>query len=224
MSYLLRVLLQDRPGSLGMLAMQLGEIGADIRSLEVIERGDGFAVDDIVVDLPPGALPDTLITAAETVTGVRVDSLRPHTGVLDTHQELELIDLVATGGKRGLQLLVDYAPRVLHVSWASVIARPGSDVVRLYGSSGSPETPLTAAPWLPLERALRLDGDADWVPEAWRDMDTRLAVAPLGSHGQTLLLGRIGGPDFRPSEIARLGYLTGIIGSVLPRGGTTAPS
>ncbi len=204
--------------------MQLGEIGADIRSLEVIERGDGFAVDDIVVDLPPGALPDTLITAAETVTGVRVDSLRPHTGVLDTHQELELIDLVATGGKRGLQLLVDYAPRVLHVSWASVIARPGSDVVRLYGSSGSPETPLTAAPWLPLERALRLDGDADWVPEAWRDMDTRLAVAPLGSHGQTLLLGRIGGPDFRPSEIARLGYLTGIIGSVLPRGGTTAPS
>ena len=63
-SYLLRVTIDDRPGSLGQLAVSLGSVAADIISLEVIERGDGWAVDDIVVDLPLGALPDTLITAA----------------------------------------------------------------------------------------------------------------------------------------------------------------
>lgn len=200
-----------------MLAVQLGVVGADIRSLEVIERGDGFAVDDIVVDLPNGALPDTLITAAEKVSGVRVDSIRPHTGILDTHQELELIDGVATGGKDRLQRLVDDAPRVLHVSWATIVARPGHDVVRLYGSSSAPETQLDTVDWLPLDRATQLDAEADWVPQAWHDMDTRLAAAPLGDNGNALLLGRIGGPDFRPSEIARLGYLAGIISTVLKK-------
>ena len=84
MSYLLRLRLSDRPGSLGMLAVELGAVGADIASLEVIERGDGYAVDDIVVDLPASALPDTLITAAENVDDVRVESLRPFSDVLDT--------------------------------------------------------------------------------------------------------------------------------------------
>ena len=49
-SYLLRVYLQDRPGSLGLLAVSLGSIGADILSLDVVERGEGYAVDDIVVE------------------------------------------------------------------------------------------------------------------------------------------------------------------------------
>ncbi len=63
MSYLLRVQLPDRPGSLGALALALGSVGADILSLDVVERGAGFAVDDLVVEVPQGALPDTLITA-----------------------------------------------------------------------------------------------------------------------------------------------------------------
>ncbi|MGB3302523.1 amino acid-binding protein [Gordonia sp. (in: high G+C Gram-positive bacteria)] len=214
-TYLLRVVLNDRPGSLGMLAVQLGTIGADIRSLEVVEREDGFVVDDLVVDLPSGALPDTLITASEKVAGVHVDSIRPHAGVLDTHLELELIDRVAAGGKDGLQVLADYAPRVLRVSWATVISKPGPDVLRLYGSSGAPESPLEVADWLPLDHPTSFDSEAEWIPASWRDMDTRLAAAPLGTSGKVLLLGRIAGPDFRPAEVARLGYLTGIIGTLL---------
>ncbi|ALG86636.1 amino acid-binding protein [Gordonia phthalatica] len=197
-----------------MLAVQLGAIGADIRSLEVVERADGMVIDDLVVDLPAGALPDTLITAAEKVSGIRVDSLRPFAGVLDTHQELELIDLVAAGGKDRLQVLVDHAPRVLRVSWAAVLAKPGADVLRLYASSGAPETPLVDADWLPLEKVQSFDPESDWIPQSWRDMDTRVAAAPLGVNGKALLLGRIGGPDFRPAEIARLGYLAGIIGTM----------
>ena len=41
-SYLLRVQLEDRPGSLGSLAVALGSVGADILSLDVVERGDGL--------------------------------------------------------------------------------------------------------------------------------------------------------------------------------------
>ena len=81
-SYLLRVQLEDRPGSLGSLAVALGSVGADILSLDVVERGSGYAVDDLVIELPAGAMPDMLITAAEGLTGVRVEAIRPHTGLL----------------------------------------------------------------------------------------------------------------------------------------------
>ena len=40
-SYLLRVELLDRPGSLGALAVALGSVGGDILSLDVVERSSG---------------------------------------------------------------------------------------------------------------------------------------------------------------------------------------
>lgn len=214
-SYLLRVTLTDRPGSLGLLAVQLGAVGADIRSLEVVERGAGYAVDDVVVELPVGALPDTLITAAEKVAGVHVDSLQPFTGDFDLHQELELIDAVAGARDDRLQVLADRAPRSLHVSWAQVLTRTGDAAVLLAGSGAAPETRLQRADWLPLNAARAFDPNEEWIPAAWRERDTLLAAAPLGDGAKALLLGRIGGPDFRPSEVARLGHLTGIISGLV---------
>ena len=95
MSYLLRLVVPDRPGILGAVATALGGAGVDIVSVDVLERGGGLAVDDIVVDLPPGRLPDTLITAAQAVEGVAVESLRPYAGPLDTHRELELLEALS---------------------------------------------------------------------------------------------------------------------------------
>jgi hypothetical protein len=68
---------------------------------------------------------------------------------------------------------------------------------------------------LPLEHARALDGTADWIPQVWRDFDTALAAAPLGDHRTAVVLGRPGGPAFRPSEVARLGYLSGIVATIL---------
>ncbi|NLG54145.1 MAG: amino acid-binding protein, partial [Rhodococcus sp.] len=205
-----------RPGSLGSLAVALGSVGADILSLDVVERGDGFAIDDLVVDVEPGSLPDTLITAAENLPEVRVDSIRPYAGILDTHRELELIDQVAAASADDrLQTLVDGAPRVLRVGWSTVIALGSRGAFRVVGSAGAPETHASDVPWMPLTKAVVLDATADWVPQVWQDMDTTLAAAPLGQSGQVLMLGRPGGPEFRPSEVARLGYLAGIVGSVL---------
>jgi hypothetical protein len=216
-SYLLRVELEDRPGSLGSLAVALGTVGADILSLDVVERGSGYAVDDLVVDLPAGSMPDMLITAAEKLNGVYVDSIRPHTGLLEAHRELELIDHIAAAGPKPakLQVLADEAPKVLRVGWCTVVRLDQATLQRVVGSHGAPETRAETAPWLPLDRAAALDESADWVPQIWRDMDTTLAAAPLGDHHTAVMLGRPGGPNFRPSEVARLGYLAGIVATLL---------
>ena len=55
MSFLLRVVLPDKPGSLGAVATALGNAGADILGVDVVERADGHAIDDLAVELPPGA-------------------------------------------------------------------------------------------------------------------------------------------------------------------------
>lgn len=236
-SYLLRVQLEDRPGSLGSLAVALGSVNADILSLDVVERTAGYAIDDVVVELPGGAMPDMLITAAEQLDGVRVDSLRPHTGLLEAHRELELIQhIVAADTPTKLQVLANEAPRTLRVSWCIVVrlSNPTSNpninptakkhsatgenhatIERIVGSPAAPETRMHSAPWLPIAHAEALDGTADWVPQAWRDRDTTLAAAPLGQPNTAVVLGRTGGPLFRPAEVARLGYLSGIVATLL---------
>ncbi len=216
-SFLLRVQLEDRPGSLGSLAVALGTVGADILSLDVVERGEGYAVDDLVVDLPAGAMPDSLITAAESLNGVRVETVRPHTGLLEANRELELIDRVAAADARQdkLQVLVDEAPRVLRVGWCTVVEHTEAGPRRIAGSPGAPETQAAATPWLPISRASALDASEAWVPQLWRDMDTTLAAAPLGDPGTAVVLGRPGGPQFRPSEVVRLGYLAGIVATLV---------
>src|ERR1700749_5311209 len=94
-SYLLRVVLPDRPGALGAVAPALGAVGADILSVDVIERSPGSAIDDLVVELPHDRLADSLVSAAAGVEGVRVESIRPYAGQIDPHRELELLDSLA---------------------------------------------------------------------------------------------------------------------------------
>lgn len=215
MSFLMRVKVPDQPGSLGLLASALGMAHVNIRSVDVVERADSHAVDDLVVEIPRGSLPDGLITAAEAIEGVHVISVRPFTGLLDTHRELELIDVVAATIGDRLQVLVDGLPRVLGVGWSMIIAMGTDGPYQLVESPAAPERQPSATPWLPLREPVALDGDAEWVPQSWREMDTTLAAAPLGDDHRALLIGRPGGPEFRVAEVARLGHMAGIVATVL---------
>ncbi|GAB3161029.1 amino acid-binding protein [Amycolatopsis stemonae] len=214
-SFLIRVLLPDSPGTLGAVATALGTVGADILSVDVVERGTGVAVDDLVVELPSGRLPDALITAAESVEGVEVDAVRPYAGVLDTHRELELVEEIAAQPKSGLDILAEGVPRIVRAGWAMVVEHAETGAIRLASSSAAPETAITDLPWLPLERATVLDGEEAWIPETWQELGTELAATPLGKPGKALLVARPGGPAFRAAEVARLAHLAGIVAVVL---------
>ncbi len=215
MSFLLRVVLPDKPGSLGALATALGNAGADILGVTVVERSAGHAVDDLAVELPHGRPPDVLITAAESVPGVEVESVRPHSGLLETHRELELIEEITGDPIHGLELLANGVPRIFRAGWALVAARENGRSYRAAQSSAAPETRAGELPWLPLARAIVIDPAVHWVPDPWSSLDTELAAAPFGATDRTLVVGRPGGPVFRPSELARLTHLAGIVATVL---------
>ncbi|RKT57159.1 ACT domain-containing protein [Saccharothrix australiensis] len=216
MSFLLRVQLPDRPGTLGAVASALGEVGADILSVDVVERGAGLAIDDLVVELPSGRLPDVLITAAESIDGVEVDAVRPYAGVLDTHRELELVEEVAEEPARGLEVFTEGVPKIIRAGWAVVLTHDSAGVHRVTASTAAPETRMAEPPWMPLARATVLDGEEEWVPATLRELGTELAATPLGKPDRVLLVGRPGGPMFRAAEVARLAHLAGIVSVVLP--------
>jgi hypothetical protein len=216
LSFLIRVQLPDAPGTLGAVATALGAIGADILSVDVVERVGGTAIDDLVVELPNGRLPDVLITAAESVSGVEVDAVRPYAGVLDTHRELELVEEVAADPGAGLQVFTEGVPRIVRAGWALVVASDAVGAQRLAASTAAPATQTLQLPWMPLARAGVLDGEESWVPETWQELGTELAATPLGKPDRVLLVGRPGGPMFRAAEVARLAHLAGIVSVVLP--------
>lgn len=216
MSFLIRVQLPDSPGTLGAVATALGAIGADILSVDVVERVGGVAIDDLVVELPGGRLPDVLITAAESVAGVEVDAVRPYAGVLDTHRELELVEDVAAEPNDGLAIFTEGVPKIIRAGWALVITFDAEGAHPIASSSAAPTVHRMELPWMPLARATVLDGEESWVPETWQELGTELAATPLGKPDRVLLVGRPGGPMFRAAEVARLAHLAGIVAVVLP--------
>jgi hypothetical protein len=225
-SYLLRLVVPDKPGILGAVATALGTAGIDIVSLDVLERGNGVAVDDVVVELPVGRLPDSLITAAQAVPGVSVESLRPFAGPLDTHRELELLDALARAAgsppepSLSAKLLAAELPRVFHSGWAVVLSAVDASAADAApwevaaASDAAPTFEGLELPWMPLPGPRLLPSEGDWLPERWREMAIEMMAAPFGGPGCAVVLGRSGGPAFRRSELLRLAHLTGIATTV----------
>ncbi len=68
---LLRVELPNVPGSLGRLATAIGAAGGDIEAIEIVEkRLDGTDVDDVLLDMVDGVMPDSVVSACNAVEGV----------------------------------------------------------------------------------------------------------------------------------------------------------
>jgi len=214
-SFLIRVVLPDRPGALGAVASALGHAGADILSVDIVERSAGQATDDLVVEVPSGRLPDSLVSAAASVPGVRVESIRPYAGVIDPFRELELLEKLAVSRDDAPTVLADGVCRLFRAGWALVLQAPqqeGQPSVVLARSAAAPELSTLPSPWWPPSPGRSVEPDPSWAPEDWAKLDTELAVVPLAGNG--LLVGR---PALRwlASEIIRLSHLASIAATVL---------
>ena len=51
-TYVVRVWVPDRPGALGAVASRVGAVRGDLVGVEILERGAGRAIDELVVELP----------------------------------------------------------------------------------------------------------------------------------------------------------------------------
>ena len=218
MSFLIRVLLPDAPGSLGQLADAFGLGDGNIQSVDIVEDfPDGTVMDDIVIELPQGAMADVLITAASSVDGVEIDSIRPFSGRVDRRGQIELLARVAnaTNVTAAMEEVVAAIPKALTSTWCIVIDN-NEPIRRLASSNAAPEDDGTVPHDIEVESARVLSPERDaWIPESWSLLDSALAAAPLGDTGLVIAMGRTGGPDYLASEVEHLGHIGTILGSFL---------
>jgi hypothetical protein len=209
--YLLRIVLPDQPGALGTVASALGKAGGDIVAVDVVERQpDGTAVDDFVVELPLGGRADMLVSACQSVPGVRVVWLSRFGAGADLRRDLEAVEAMTDSPANAEKLLVDLAPAVFRADWAMLVRQPaGTDQADVtFATRAAPDLPESQAPWLPLKKPIRLS-----VPESWEDYGWRsvaAAAVPVGGREQSLVVGRSGGPEILDSELARLAHLAAL--------------
>jgi len=71
-----RLWLPDRPGALGQVASRIGAVRGDLLAIDILERGGGQVVDELVVSLPGETPQELLIMEIGAVDGVAVEHIR----------------------------------------------------------------------------------------------------------------------------------------------------
>jgi hypothetical protein len=213
--FLLRVELPDVPGSLGRLASAIGEAGGDIEAIEIVEKrhDDGTAVDDVLLDLPPGsrlhaetmvsgmapcAMPDTIVSACNLLPGVRVVWISRYGAGGNLFLDLEAVEELTVNPDEALDRLVDLLPVTFRADWAARIHR-------VKGTRYATEAAPSDLPFHDLVRTERVEVEGD---------DVNVMVAARLGGNEIVVVGRRGGPDFLDSEVARVGHLAGLAMSI----------
>lgn len=205
--YLIRVALPDRPGALGAVASAVGTVGADIQAVEIVGRlDDGRVVDDFMVVLPPGLMPDNAVSACTRVEGVSVIWCSRYPSTRGLELDVEALERMLEDPVHAAETLCSAAPAVFHCHWAVLVddaartalhATPlapdlGPEALDRIGPLGDTRTAELAKGWVP-----------DWV-------ETTVATTPVRG-GRALVLGRHGGPGFLATELARLRHLAALV-------------
>jgi hypothetical protein len=143
--YILRIWLDDRPGALGQVASRIGSVRGDLVGIEILERGAGKAIDEIVVEIPSHDLLDLLIREIHEVDGVDVEDVREShhndydirlaplevaTRLLDSEAEALLFEALASNIHATFDL-----------SYAAVVDSNGEKLVAGFGD-------VASEPWL----------------------------------------------------------------------------
>ncbi len=74
--YVVRIGLPDRPGALGLVASRIGAVGGDIVAINILERDDGRAVDEFVIEIGGQHLIELLQKEIHEVDGASVLEIR----------------------------------------------------------------------------------------------------------------------------------------------------
>jgi ACT domain-containing protein len=74
--YVVKIGLPDRPGALGLVASRIGAVGGDIVAINILERDDGQAIDEFVIEIGGQHLIDLLRNEIHEVDGVSVLDIR----------------------------------------------------------------------------------------------------------------------------------------------------
>jgi len=203
-AFVVRVWLPDRPGALGAVASRVGAVGGDVVGIEILERGTGRAVDEVVVDLADPSLVSLLRGEIEQVDGVSVEEIRelppgPHDPRLEGLEAAVRLVATASPGE-ALNALCTEAADSVAATWAAVVSLDGGDVVTGLG-------PVPDAAWLVAYLAgTRTDPQAP----AGGAMTGDVVWAPLLSARAALVLGR-DGVAFRARERHQVSALARIV-------------
>ncbi len=75
--FVLRIWLDDRPGALGAVASRIGAVKGDLVGIEILERGGGRAIDELMVELANPELVSLMAREISEVDGADVEDIRP---------------------------------------------------------------------------------------------------------------------------------------------------
>lgn len=195
MPFLLRVELPDVPGSLGRVATAIGMAGGDIEAIEIVEkRPDGVAVDDVLLEVSQGTMPDSIVSACNALDDVSVVWISRYPAGGNLVLDLEAVEELTANPGEAFDRLVDLLPATFRADWGARVHRAKGIV---YGTSAAPDE----FEFVEIEAPIRLE-----LP----DDDVTLVAAARLDGNDIIVIGRRGGPDFVDSEIARLGHLCGL--------------
>lgn len=205
-TYILRVWMPDRPGALGSLASRIGAVGGDVVGIDILERGAGRAVDELVVELPTDEpeLVELLLSEIHQVDGVDVEDIRPaavalHDPRLDALETAAVL-VGAPTAESAIEELCAHAVRTVGAAWGAVVSLDRGELVVAEGET--PEVAWIAAFVAGSQTSARVaDGDHGPADVAW---------APLPSAGMALVLGR-NGQAFRARERRQAAALARIV-------------
>jgi hypothetical protein len=207
-----RVWLADRPGALGSVASRIGGVGGDVIGIEILERGAGRAIDDLVVALPDPALIDLLVAEIQQVDGVDVeevatvtpDSVDPDIAALESVADL----LVAETREAMIQGLCAIVAGGVDASWGAVVdvsdaSREGDRAAAIVARVGTPPS----NEWL---AAFAHGSQSSAMVSAGRAGPDDTVAAPLVRSELILLVGR-SGHAFRSRERRRCAAIARIV-------------
>jgi hypothetical protein len=204
-TYVLRLWLPDRPGALGAVASRVGAVGGDVVGIDILERGAGRAIDELVVELPDAGLVDLLIDEVQQVDGVDVEDVRRsadalHDPRLDALETAAML-VGATTTTEAIGALCTHTARTVGASWVAVVTLETGDVVACEGEA--PDRGWIMAFVEGSQSSARVTGDA--APTVGD-----VAWAPMPAAGMALVLGR-DGQAFRARERRQAAALSRIV-------------